>query len=127
MDLWADWDCNGRHGEGEWSKLLLISLALNGHTYTTEASLSPSSDQSTLTNPSIGLAARERMFMRDNVGVAGFIDHVKSLAYCARPFTIEHLETYRRTQLAFRDIALNTPSRSMCVGIPRLGTYADGT
>ena len=47
------------------------------------------------------------MFVSRDVGFAGFNDHVNSLAYYARPFTIERLERYRRTNFAFLVIVLN--------------------
>ena len=80
---------------------------LSGFLYTIEPSPDPSSDQTTFTNTSIGVATRKHMFVSRDVGFAGFNDHVNSLAYYARPFTIERLERYRRTNFAFLVIVLN--------------------
>lgn len=55
--------------------------------------------------------------MQRGIGVAGFNDHVNLLTYCARPFTIELHEGYRRTSLAFGDTVLNAASKIEGVGI----------
>lgn len=51
------------------------------------------------------------MFVPADVAVAGFDNHVNSLAYCARPFTIEHLQTYRQATLACLNAASNAVRR----------------
>lgn len=63
------------------------------------------------------------MLMLRDVGVAGFIDHVNSLAYCAYPFTIERHETYHRAYLALLDAVLNADFKDVRVGILWLGSY----
>lgn len=67
------------------------------------------------------------MLLLRDVGVAGFIDHVNPLAYCACPFTIEHHDTYRRTYLAFEDAVLNAGLKGVRVGILRLEACAEDT
>jgi hypothetical protein len=86
----------------------------------------PSSDQTTLTNALSGAAARKRMFMLRDVDIAGFNDHVNSLAYYARPFTIEHLQTYHRLSLAFSDAALNAGTKMPVLGSFGLRTTRKG-
>lgn len=95
---------------------MLIPLMLSGCSYTTESTLDPSSDRTTLTNASIGVAAQKRLFMPRDVGVAGFNDHVNSLVDCARPFTIEHLDTYRRADLVPVNAELNTGYKEAVLG-----------
>jgi hypothetical protein len=73
--------------------------------------MNPSSDQTTLTNASSSDAAGIRMFMPRDVDVAGFDDHVNSLAYCAHPFTIERLQTYHRTIVSSSNAALNAGAK----------------
>lgn len=86
----------------------------------------PSSDQTTLTNAPFGAAAQKRMFMLRDVDVAGFNDHVNSLAYYARPFTIEHLQTYHRLSLTFSNAALNAGAKMAVLGSFGLRTTRKG-
>jgi hypothetical protein len=51
------------------------------------------------------------MFMPRDIDVAGFDDHVNSLAYCAHPFTIERLQTYHRTIVSSSNAALNAGAK----------------
>jgi hypothetical protein len=95
---------------------MLIPFTLSGYSYTAELTHRPSSDQATLTNASLDIAARKRIFMSRDVGVAGFYDHVNSLVDCAQPFTIEHLETYRWTNLALKDAGLNAGYKVFVLG-----------
>src|SRR3712207_5935080 len=76
----------------------------------------PSSHQTILTNTSSGIKLRQRMFMQRDVGVAGFIDHVNLLAYCACPLTIEHHQAYRRTKLKPRRRRLERRPKGVVLG-----------
>lgn len=97
--------------------IMFIMLDFDGEFYITDSFSNPSSDQSTINNAFTGTAARKHMFERHSVVVAGFNDHVKVLAYCARPLTIEHRESYHQTKIAFLDADLNTGLQGICIGI----------
>ena len=80
---------------------------------------------STLNNALTAVVARKHKFVLRDVGVAGFNDHVNSLAYCTLPLTIKHFETYRRTNFAVLKAALNVNLQGARVRILRLRTYGE--
>jgi hypothetical protein len=67
------------------------------------------------------------MLVLRDIDVAGFDDHVNSLAYCARPFTIELLNTYQPDKLRFLRSTTKLELHGVYVTILRFEAYVEST